>query len=76
MRPSFAGFVMLNISYAVSGSVMGLRRDYIARDMLPDVFQFDGAKNLGASPEAFKNMKTEIYETKPEQASGYQTQKE
>jgi len=45
--------------------------------MLPDIFsQFDGAKNLGASPEAFKNMKTEIYETKPEQASGYQTQRE
>jgi hypothetical protein len=33
-------------------------------------------KNLGASPEAFKNMNSESHDTKPKQASGYQTQRE
>jgi hypothetical protein len=33
-------------------------------------------KNPGASPEAFKNMNSQEHETKPKQASGYQTHRD
>ena len=37
---------------------------------------FGSVKNPGASPEAFRNMNSESHETKPKQASGYQSQRE